>query len=270
MKKERIILTKDQIDYFHHEGFLSTDKLTDQEDIAFLLQTYDRIFSEQAGRESGDQFDLAGTDEDGETAFLPQILDPSKYAPEINQSQLLINTTSIAKQLLGKEAICSFAHAILKPAKIGAETPWHQDAAYLDPNLVYRAISIWVPLQGVTEENGCMQFVPGSHKKDVLSHQSINNDPHIHGLELIPEEMKNVHDVNSCPLPACGTTIHDFYMLHHTPPNRSNIPRRALILNATIPASTRSKPRKFHWMDEKKTAREKRAKDAAEVGAELN
>jgi len=45
MKKERITLTKDQIDYFHHEGFLSTDKLTDPEDIAFLLQTYDSISS---------------------------------------------------------------------------------------------------------------------------------------------------------------------------------------------------------------------------------
>ena len=82
-----------------------------------------------------------------------------------------------------------------------------------------------------------MQFAPGSHKTDVFPHQSINNDPRIHGLELIPEEMKNVQNVASCPLPAGGATFHDAYMLYHTLPNRSNTPRRALILNAALPIS---------------------------------
>ena len=262
MDKTTFFITKNQVEFFHNEGYLGIEKLTDPDEVVLLQDIYDDLFNQQVGRSMGDQFDLAGTDEDGEIASLPQILNPAKYAPEINRSQLLVNATSVAKQLLGKDATCSFAHAILKPARIGAETPWHQDVAYWDPNLLYKSLSIWVPLQDVTEENGCMQFAPGSHKTDIFSHQSINNNPRIHGLELTPEEMKNVQNVASCPLPAGGATFHDAYILHHTPSNRSNTPRRALILDATLSISPRSKPLSFPWMEEKQTAREERAKNA--------
>src|SRR5690606_3132410 len=148
---------------FEEEGYLAIDALTTQEEIAWLREVYDRIFRERAGREEGNQFDLAGTDEDGKEAALPQILNPAKYAPELNQSQLLANATTVARQLLGEEAQVGFAHAIFKPARSGAPTPWHQDAAYWNPSLKYHSISIWVPLQEATPENGCMQFVPRSH-----------------------------------------------------------------------------------------------------------
>ena len=259
MDKNTLLITNNQVNFFHNEGYLCIEKLTDSDDVALIKEIYDDLFNQQVGRNIGDHFDLAGTDEDNETASLPQILNPDKYAPEINQSQLLVNATSVAKQLLGKDATCSFAHAILKPAKIGAETPWHQDAAYWDPSLLYRSLSIWVPLQDVNEENGCMHFSPESHKTDVFPHQSINNDPRIHGLELAPEEMENIQNVVSCPLPTGGATFHDAYLLHHTPPNQSNTPRRALILNATLSVSTRSKPLSFPWVEGKQTARAKRA-----------
>jgi ectoine hydroxylase-related dioxygenase (phytanoyl-CoA dioxygenase family) len=261
-----IELTEEQVRFFHRMGYLAIPRITDEEDVAFLLRPYDRIFAERAGREIGDQFDLAGTDEADRTAALPQILHPANYAPEMNRSRLLANATSVAKQLLGPEAICEIAHAIFKPARYGAETPWHQDAAYWDPELHYRAISIWVPLQEATEENGCMEFVPQSHLLDVLRHRSINDDPRIHGLELHPDEMFRIRGAVRCPLPGGGATFHGPYTLHHTGENRSQIPRRALILNATLPPSARATPLHFPWLEEKSTAREARVKAAREKG----
>lgn len=84
-------LTDEQRRHFEEEGYLAIDALTTQEEIAWLREVYDRIFRERAGREEGNQFDLAGTDEEGKEAALPQILNPAKYAPELNQSQLLAN-----------------------------------------------------------------------------------------------------------------------------------------------------------------------------------
>ena len=55
-------------------------------------------------------------------------------------------------------------HAILKPARIGGATPWHQDEAYWDPRYAHRAVSIWLALQPATLENGCMRFIAGSHR----------------------------------------------------------------------------------------------------------
>lgn len=257
-------LTPEQIRAFEEDGYLAVDALTTQEEVAELRESYDRIFAQQAGREEGRQFDLAGTDEDGKEAALPQILNPAEYAPELNESQLLQNVQQIARQLLGEEATAAFAHAIFKPARTGAPTPWHQDAAYWNPAMRHRNISVWVPLQEATLENGCMQFVPGSHRQDVVRHRSINNDPRIHGLELHPDEMHRVENPVACPLPPGGATFHGGYMMHYTAPNRSDIPRRALILSAAVPSTPLDKPRRFPWLDEKQTARQQRAMAAEE------
>jgi ectoine hydroxylase-related dioxygenase (phytanoyl-CoA dioxygenase family) len=261
-----VTLTDADIAFFDREGYLALPRLTSDEDVVFLRGLYDRIFSEQAGRDVGDQFDLAGTDEEGGSASLPQILRPAKYAPEMNESLLLKNCSAVACQLLGPEAQCEFAHAINKPPLRGAETPWHQDAAYWSPDLFYSAISIWVPLQEATETNGCMEFVPRSQTLDVIRHRSINDDPRIHGLELHPDEAHRTTNAVRCPLPPGGATFHGPYMLHHTGPNRSTSPRRALILNAGLPPSPRSKPVRFPWMEQKTTAREERVRLARERG----
>ena len=60
-----------------------------------------------------------------------------------------------------------------EPAGRGGATPWHQDEAYrADPNFAYNQVSFWIPLQHATEQNGCMQFIPGSKKGDLLTHRS--------------------------------------------------------------------------------------------------
>jgi ectoine hydroxylase-related dioxygenase (phytanoyl-CoA dioxygenase family) len=269
MSSPTVTLAISQVEQFRIAGHLALPALTDQADVARLRESYDRIFADMAGRDRGDQFDLAGTDEEGKRQALPQILHPAQYAPEMNESTLLVNATHVAKQLLGPDATCEFAHAIFKPAVYGAETPWHQDAAYWSPEFLYSSISIWVPLQEATPENGCMEFVPRSHTLDVLSHQSINNDPRIHGLELHPEDRHHVKDVVTCPLPPGGATFHGPYMLHHTGANRSSIPRRALILNAALPPRKRTMPRQFSWQEVWQTAREERANAAAARGIDV-
>ncbi len=269
MIQPAISLTTEQVEQFRQEGFLAIPSLTGPEDVAFLRQSYDRIFAERAGRQVGDQFDLAGTDEEGTRAALPQILHPATYAPEMNTSRLLANARSAVRSLLGPDATCEIAHAIFKPPRYGAETPWHQDAAYWDPAFRYTAISIWVPLQEATPENGCMEFIPRSHLRDVLRHRSINNDPRIHGLELDPSEKHHLTPVASCPLAPGGATIHGPYMLHHTGPNRSAIPRRALILNAGLSPERRTTPLRFPWMEEKQTAREERLRTAIAQGVNV-
>jgi ectoine hydroxylase-related dioxygenase (phytanoyl-CoA dioxygenase family) len=261
-----IALNESQVRFFHEQGYLAIPRLTTDGDVAALRKSYDRIFAGRAGRELGDHFDLAGRDEEEGKESLPQILHPAKYAPEMNESELLRNAAVVAAQLLGPKATCEFAHAIFKPALHGAETPWHQDAAYWNPGMLYSSISIWVPLQEATMENGCMQFVPMSHRMDVVRHRSINDDPRIHGLEIHPDERGRTRDFVSCPLPPGGATFHGPYMLHHTAPNRSLIPRRALILNAGLPPAMRRAPLHFPWMENKETARDARVKASRDKG----
>lgn len=255
-----VALTGEQIERFHHDGYLALDALTTAADVLALRREYDRLFEQRAGRALGLQFDLAGTDDDDGEALLPQILDPARFAPQLNDSLLLVNASAVTRQLFGPDATCSFFHAINKPPLRGAETPWHQDASYWPPDHDHPTVSIWVPLQPVTVENGCMEFVPGSHAHgEVLAHRSIGDDPRIHGNELRPDQLVHTAGAVACPLDAGGATIHGGFMLHRTGPNRSAEPRRALILSGGLPAVRRTVPRHLPWQADKRTARARRA-----------
>jgi len=256
MIQPTVKLTDEQIAFYHREGYLAIDAITTPEEVAWLREIYDRLFAQRAGRKEGNQFDLASADEDGVEASLPQILRPDKYAPELARSLCRVNALVIAKQLLGAAAEYHGEHAILKPAFHGAETPWHQDEAYWDPDLDYNEISVWIPLQEATPENGCMYFVPRSHLLEVMPHHPINHDPRIHGLEI---DQINAAQAVACPLLPGGATFHGPRTLHYTPPNRSAIQRRAYILGFGTPAQKRPTSRDFYWNRQKITAREERA-----------
>lgn len=261
MPKSTITLSAEQINFFHQEGYLTLPAITTSQEIAWLRQVYDRLFAARSGRETGDQFDLGGTDEDDKPATLPQILDPVKYAPELADTLFRVNALAVASQLLGPEANYQGEHAIMKPPKVGAETPWHQDEAYWQPDLEYNSLSIWMPLQEATLENGCMQFIPGSHKLEVLPHHSIGYDPRVHGLEV---DNADTSQAVACPIPAGGVTLHHCRTLHYAGPNRTDSPRRAYILVFSVPPRRREMARDFYWQTQRQTAREGRAKAARE------
>jgi ectoine hydroxylase-related dioxygenase (phytanoyl-CoA dioxygenase family) len=259
-----VFLSPEQVSFYHEHGFLALNPITTPEEVAWMRNIYDGLFERRAGREEGNQFDLGGTDEEGKEAALPQILSPSRYAPELKSGLFRVNALAIARQLLGAETMPRGDHAIFKPAGIGAPTPWHQDEAYWDPGKVYRSMSFWIPLQEATEDNGCLWFVPGSHKLDVAEHQSIGSDPRIHGLEL-KEGSIDISDAVACPLKPGGATIHTNRTLHYAGPNRSGVPRRALILGFGLPDETCETPRRFPWNEIKKTARDERARATQKV-----
>src|SRR5688572_102716 len=260
--KPTVTLTAEQVAFFHENGFLALDSLTTQEEVAWMRDVYDRLFLERAGREVGDQFDLAGTDEEDKEAALPQILNPVKYAPELAEGLFRVNAFAVCRALLGPEATMGGDHAILKPARIGSETPWHQDEAYWDEAVLHESVSIWIPLQEATLENGCMWFLPGTHKLPVKPHHSLNNDPRIHALEI--EEEVDMEKAVACPIPAGGCTIHHCRTYHYTGPNKSEVNRRALILGGGLAGVTLETPRDFYWNKTKTTARDERTKAASE------
>ena len=76
---------------------------------------------------------------------------------------------NIARYFLGDDIIMKFNSCFLKPSLTGSATPWHQD------NGLWRdgetePFNFWIPLEPATRKNGCMQFIPGSHKTEIVEH----------------------------------------------------------------------------------------------------
>ena len=251
------VLSKAEKKRLSKDGFLTLSGFVDPEELAVIRRVFDHLFETNAGWEDGNKFDLAGTDDSGPPK-LPQILKPSRYAPELLDLKVVQRVREITMDYFACESVEMGEHMILKPPYRGEVTPWHQDQAYHDPAMDERSMNFWMPLDATDEANGCMQYVPGSHKLDVLPHHSIGDDPRIHGLEVdSPEQLAK--NVVACPMNAGDAVIHLPTTLHFAGRNSTPRRRRAYIVSMVAPGQPRSTPVDNYWMREKRTSRLERA-----------
>lgn len=63
---------------------------------------------------------------------------------------------------------------IFKPPKIGGKVKMHQDSSYLYTEPL-SCTGFWIPIDDVDQKNGCMWFLPKSHKTNLLT-RFVKND----------------------------------------------------------------------------------------------
>ncbi len=130
---------------------------------------------------------------------------------------------------IGPDILCWTTNFFIKEAHNPGFVSWHQDATYwgLDPDDV---ITAWVAFTDATPENGCMQFLPGSHKIDQLPHVDTFHKDNLlsRGQEIAVavDKSKGV----SVPLKAGEMSLHHIKLVHGSEPNRSNDRRIGLAI----------------------------------------
>ncbi|KAF4122669.1 phytanoyl-CoA dioxygenase family protein [Geosmithia morbida] len=74
-----------------------------------------------------------------------------------------ISPAAVARDLGFRDPRCLQSMIILKQPEIGGAVPPHQDSTFLytDPP---SAVGFWYALEDATLENGCLSFLPGSHR----------------------------------------------------------------------------------------------------------
>ena len=244
------------IEKFREDGFLAFDSGIPLHDIERLRKTLAALHSNNVGFKEGALFDAMGPDDGSTPARFPQILHPRSFAPELIDNVFYQMASGIAEQLLGGEVRFKADISLMKPARIGGVTPWHQDEAFQDPTLEYDEVSFWLALQPVDETNSCMAYIPGSHKEPVLPHGFPGGDARIHALECIGgfDPLRAV----SCALPAGGCVIHNQRTLHGAGPNVSDGDRLAYVLIFDRVPTPAKVVRHFPWRTEHRTARAER------------
>jgi hypothetical protein len=240
-------------DTLNEQGYLVIDRIADDQEVIRIREICKTLFETRAGFDEGKQFDMVGTDDDSTPPSLPQIEHPSALAPELISTEFFANAYSLAKHLLGPKARFEFDHIIKKPALDGAVTPWHQDESFRDPAYDYSEITVWMPLQDVDQRNGCMRFIPGSNRGEVLPHRSVNDDARVHALECY--EGFDPASAVRCRLAAGGCTVHMGRTIHGAGPNHSEASRYAYSLVFDLPKTPRVTPRVFGWQEHRQTAR---------------
>ena len=136
-----------------------------------------------------------------------------------------------ASQLLGNRAV-RFWHDQLfcKPAKHGGVVAWHQDYAYWTRSVPMQHLTCWCGLDAADEENGCLYYIPGSHKWGLLPKPVLaGNMDDLVGV-LTEEQRAAFHPV-AIPLKAGYATFHHPLMVHGSYANTTGRQRRAFVIN---------------------------------------
>jgi hypothetical protein len=240
--------TAAEVAFFRENGFLAVERLTTDEELAWLERIFDHIFDPSRAGRPGSPLDRSGALADGEPSRLSQAFFPEMAFPEIMESAFRKNAKRYAAALLDVDEarLPSWGHMIRKPPG-GREVSWHQDKAYWQPELDYCALGVWLPLHDVTVEMGAMQFLPGSHKRGLLRHRHLE-DP-IHNL-LTADEAYDASQAVACPLKAGGATFHSSETLHYTAPNTTDRERKAFPTEFQLTPVRRKTPADMPWMEE--------------------
>lgn len=140
----------------------------------------------------------------------------------------------LVEAVIGPDIVLWASSVFCKPAGVGLEVPWHQDGQYW-PIRPRATVTVWIALDDVTPENGCMRVIPGSHRMGEFSHDvsdredlvlnNVLNDPRI--------DLTTAYDV---VLEAGQLSLHDVDLVHGSQPNRSRR-RRAGFAIRYMPAS---------------------------------
>ena len=142
----------------------------------------------------------------------------------------------IVGQLIGEDLILWGMTVFGKPAKLGKATPWHQDGDVY-PVHPLETLTVWIALVDATPQNGCMQFIPGSHKqRKVFSRHVEENENLTVNIACDPEHF-NESTAENLELEAGQISLHDIYMIHRSTANTSG-KRRAAVVMRIMPATS--------------------------------
>ena len=104
------------------------------------------------------------------------------------------------------------------PENKRTEVLWHQDAGYTSKEAdILRMMNVWTPLVPVNVENGCMEFIPRSHKWGVVPHEKDQYYLRIHDDYIKPVESEAV----PVEIDPGDVVIFSNLLFHRGLPNRS-------------------------------------------------
>jgi phytanoyl-CoA hydroxylase len=123
---------------------------------------------------------------------------------------------------------------ILKTPGISPETHFHQDGFYWR-STPEKTINCWIALDDAGLGNGCLRFMPGSHRLGLQEHERYTDEPALHSGETgeafqrlrIPLEGVDFSREVAEPVDAGGCLLFLKYTWHRSDPNRSPEQRRA-------------------------------------------
>lgn len=210
-------LTRDERRLYDEQGFVLVPEIFSAAELEEIDQEIDRILpdADAQGEHSGWIFKIVGhSDLASRFAEDERLLG---LIEDIVQPGISVHSSKIVTKLPHSNEICH----------------WHQDEAFYlepdDPETVSKTrMSVWVPLQDATEQNGCLWIVPESHRWGLESYTWADDGTCRKRIDR--EAYANEHAIQ-VPVRAGSAVLFSAWTWHHSKNNQTDQVRRAFIVS---------------------------------------
>lgn len=222
-------LSSQQIEFFHENGYLAGIRILNEDQIEVLRNELGSLMS--ADYAEDERFYEYHSNESGEPGrILFHALGAWRVSTAFHDLLFHRAFTIPATQLLGGRVRFWHDQLFVKPKHDGGIVAWHQDYSYWTRTKPMAHLTCWIGLDDSSRENGCLRYVPGSHKWDLVPKGTLADDMDA-VLERLTVEQKNHFQPVTIELKAGEASFHHPLMLHGSYENSSDRPRRATVIN---------------------------------------
>jgi ectoine hydroxylase-related dioxygenase (phytanoyl-CoA dioxygenase family) len=222
-------VTDDQLEFYNLHGYLAGIRmLTDAQVEALREELSELVDPNHAARHLF--YEYNSNESTNPAKILFHALGAWRVAPGFHD--LLWNPAFLvpASQFLGGAVRFWHDQIFYKPAHHGGIVAWHQDYSYWTRTKPMAHLSCWIGLDDSTRENGCVHYLPGSHKWNLLPITGLANDMNSIQQVLTTEQKKAFKPV-AIELKEGEASFHHPLMVHGSFENQTANPRRATVIN---------------------------------------
>ena len=223
-------LTDEQIQQYRSDGFVMIEDFLSPSELDHWRKSVTIAIEERAGIKipgkniKTGEADGINEDSDYYAKVFDQLLNLWQTSNEVRELMIDKRIGKMAAQLSGSDGIRIWHDQALIKRPWANPTAWHLDTPFWSFS-DKRAISIWVALDDATLENGCLYFIPGSHKLTTFS--KINIGRNMDGIFDIYPQLRNYRSA-AAPMKAGSCSFHCGLTVHGANANMTNGFRRAM------------------------------------------
>jgi ectoine hydroxylase-related dioxygenase (phytanoyl-CoA dioxygenase family) len=226
---DRYRLSDDQVEFFQENGYLAGVRILTDEQVETLRSELQSLFD--PARPGNELFYEYHTNECPDPSrILFHALGAWRITPGFHDILWHPAFTMAASQLLDGGVRFWHDQLFCKPARDGGVVAWHQDYSYWTRTKPMAHLTCWIGLDDATRDNGCLHYVPGSHRWPLLPVTGLAGNMHAIRTVLSPEQLEQFQPV-AIELKKGECAFHHPLMVHGSYENRTDRPRRATVIN---------------------------------------
>ena len=236
MKQQLRTLTAAAVEEFQINGFLKVEDVLTPAEVTALGGHADLIAAGKAPHIPASSLQLEPVFREGGAAVADRVLATRKLFNLAVHDELLWGhatnpaVVDIVADLLGTDDLKMYGDQLfMKSPATGSAQPWHQDSASWRDIFPMDLVTAWAAIDDATLANGCLRFVPGTHRWGMLSRQRLDH--------FIPDLESDGWPAVPVPVRAGSISFHHSLTLHTSSANTSPQRRRGYAVHYMRAAS---------------------------------